>query len=179
MTSDSAEKDFCWWGGWETRKKEEWAVKEGSLPQRRRKMFGPLDSTKDLSLLLGNHHHLLFLFITRPNFHVTHSSIIWFSTSLSQGWSVVASARWHLLGPDSICSRWDIQIIILIIITIFIAIIAMIIEFYGSTISNAGPEYSDSDYLGNSSLSETVGVVGGPARSSSSAWCHHLPNIFI
>ena len=25
-----------------------------------------------------------------------------------------------------------------------------------------GPEYSDSDYLGNSSLSETVGVVGGP-----------------
>ena len=27
-----------------------------------------------------------------------------------------------------------------------------------------GPEYSDSDYLGNSSLSETVGVVGGPSR---------------
>ena len=59
------------------------------------------------------------------------------------------------------------QIIILIIIIILSAIITMIIEFYGSIIPNAGPEYSDSDYLGNSSLSETVGVVGGPARSSS------------
>ena len=28
--------------------------------------------------------------------------------------------------------------------------------------SISGPDYSDSDYLGNSSLSETVGVVGGP-----------------
>ena len=44
--------------GRETRKKEEWAVKEGSLPQRRRKMSGPLDSTKDLSLLQGSHQHL-------------------------------------------------------------------------------------------------------------------------
>ena len=167
-------KDFCWWGGWETRKKEEWAVKEGSLPQRRRKMFGPLDNTKDHSLLQGSHQHSLLLSLTNPVFHLTHSSIAWFSTFLSQGWSVVASARWHLLGPDPICSRWDIQIIILNIIIIFSAIITMIIEF-----SNAGPEYSDSDYLGNSSLSETVGVVSGPARSSSSAWCHHLPNIFI
>ena len=65
-------KDFCWWGGWETRKKEEWAVKEGSPPRRRRKMFGPLDSTKDLSLLQGSHQHFFsFLWLlTNPDFHV-------------------------------------------------------------------------------------------------------------
>ena len=44
--------------GRETRKKEEWAVNAGSLPLRRRKMFGPLDNTKDLSLLQGSHQHL-------------------------------------------------------------------------------------------------------------------------
>ena len=69
--------------GRETRKKEEWAVKEGSLPQRRRKMFGPLDNTKDHSLLQGSHQHLLLLSLTNPVFHLTHSSIAWFSTFLS------------------------------------------------------------------------------------------------
>ena len=101
--------------GRETRKKEEWAVKEGSLPQRRRKMSGPLDSTKDLSLLQGSHQPLLLWLFTNPDLHVTHSSITWFSTFVSQGWSVVTFARWHLLRPDPICSRWDIQIIINII----------------------------------------------------------------
>ena len=103
--------------GRETREKEEWVAKEGSLPRRRRKMPGPLDSTKDLSLLQGSHQHFFsFLWLlTNPDFHVTQSSITWFSTFLSQGWSVVTFARWHLLGPYPICSRWDVGIIINII----------------------------------------------------------------
>ena len=39
-------------------------------------MFGPLDNTKDLSLLQGGHQHLLLLLFTNPDFHVTHRAAL-------------------------------------------------------------------------------------------------------